>query len=61
MKEKLITLLLLVAASMNWIGCSKQQANPEIAADSALTQFIDENYVYIHVLYAGKDDAPHRN
>ncbi len=85
--------MLLFAASMTWIGCSKQHANPEIAridsavvvaanthrqvlcqmggdwckwcrklneeiaADSALAQFIDENYVYIHVLYAGKDDA----
>ena len=35
-----------------------RKLNEEIAADSALTQFIDENYVYIHVLYAGKDDAP---
>lgn len=86
--------ILLLAASMAWGGCSKQQTNPEIAridsavvvanntyrqvlcqmggdwckwcrklneeiaADSTLAQFIDENYVYIHVLYAGKDDVP---
>ena len=33
-----------------------RKLNEEIAADSALSQFIDDNYVYIRVLYNGKDD-----